>query len=162
TRPPGAVGNETTTLTRTTNHINEQGDPVRMRILVRIGAERLSAERQMRRSSMTWWCGLVALVVTLIIMTSFVEPAIGWGTQPLLGEVCVFAFDYCPRGFLAADGQLLAISVYDTLFSLLGTTYGGDGQANFALPDLRGRLIRGIGQGPGLASVSLGQEAGAE
>ncbi|HCQ16454.1 MAG TPA: phage tail protein, partial [Cryomorphaceae bacterium] len=67
----------------------------------------------------------------------------------MLGEVRIFAGNFAPRGWAFCAGQLLAISQNSALFSLLGTTYGGDGRTTFALPDLRGRAPIGVGQGPG-------------
>lgn len=82
--------------------------------------------------------------------------------QPFISEVRTFAYDFCPIGWLEANGQLLEIASFETLFFLIGTTYGGDGQNNFALPDLRGRTIVSVGQGPGLSSYVRGERAGAE
>ena len=79
-----------------------------------------------------------------------------------LGEIRMFGYTFAPRGWMDCNGSLLAISQYDALFSLLGTTYGGDGQSTFALPDLRGRLPISQGQGPGLSNYVIGQVAGAE
>jgi microcystin-dependent protein len=83
------------------------------------------------------------------------------GLEPFLGEVQTFAFDFAPRGWLLADGQLLQISQHQALFSLLGTTYGGDGRTTFALPDLRGQSTMHWGQGPGLSNRTIGQVVGA-
>jgi microcystin-dependent protein len=77
-----------------------------------------------------------------------------------LGEIRMFGGNWAPRGWAFCDGRLLAYDLYDGLFSILGTTYGGDGETTFALPDLRGRAAVGPGQGPGLPSVSLGEVAG--
>lgn len=74
----------------------------------------------------------------------------------------MFGGNFAPRGWAFCNGQLMPISQNSALFSILGTTYGGDGQTTFALPDLRGRVAVGQGQGPGLSSVSLGQAAGTE
>lgn len=82
--------------------------------------------------------------------------------DPMLGSICIVAFNFCPRGFAAAEGQLLPIAQNQALFSLLGTMYGGNGQTTFALPDLRGRVPVGIGQGPGLSSIDQGQVSGQE
>lgn len=82
--------------------------------------------------------------------------------QPFLGEVDLVAFDFAPVGWALCQGQLLPISQNTALFSLLGTTYGGDGIQTFALPDLRGRRIVGAGQGPGLNPYTLGQAGGVE
>jgi len=82
--------------------------------------------------------------------------------EPYIGSVCIMAATFCPRGYAAADGQLLPIAQNSALFSLLGTTYGGDGRTSFALPDLRGRSAVHVGTGPGLAQVRQGEKGGAE
>lgn len=79
-----------------------------------------------------------------------------------LGDVNLFAGNFAPGGFLPADGRLLPISQHDALFAVLGTTYGGDGQTTFALPDLRGRAPIGMGNGPGLSPRTLGQTVGTD
>lgn len=79
-----------------------------------------------------------------------------------IGEIRHFAGNFAPRGWLFCQGQQLAISQYDALFALIGTTYGGDGQNSFSLPDFRGRVALGTGQGPGLSTVVLGALAGTE
>ncbi len=84
----------------------------------------------------------------------------GSGAAVGIGQVAAFAGNFLPRGWLPADGSLVNISDYAVLYSLIGTTYGGDGMTNFALPDLRGRAIVGAGAGPGLSSVALGQAFG--
>lgn len=81
---------------------------------------------------------------------------------PYLGEISPVAFNYAPRGWAFCSGQLLPINQNQALFSLLGTTYGGNGQTTFALPDLRGRVAVSSGQGPGLSNYSLGERAGVE
>ena len=75
---------------------------------------------------------------------------------------CTFAFNFCPIGYAQANGQLLPIAEFETLFNLIGTTFGGDGQATFALPDLQGRTPIGSGQAPGLSPFLLGQTGGRE
>src|SRR5690348_9255473 len=82
--------------------------------------------------------------------------------EPYLGDIYIFAGDFAPRGWAFCDGQLLPINQNQALFSILGTTYGGNGQTTFALPDLRGRAPVHFGQGPGLSSYALGQRAGSE
>lgn len=74
----------------------------------------------------------------------------------------MFAGNFAPVGWAVCDGSLLPISEYETLFALIGTTYGGDGQSTFALPDLRGRVPIHAGQGPGLSSRVIGQTGGVE
>jgi len=81
-------------------------------------------------------------------------------SQPILGCIFIFAGNFAPRGYQLCQGQLLSISQNTALFSILGTTYGGNGTTNFALPDLRGRAPIGEGTGPGISPVSLGQSAG--
>jgi len=82
--------------------------------------------------------------------------------EPFLGQLMVTAATFCPRGWAAANGQILSISQNTALFSLLGTTYGGDGITTFALPDLRGRTAINTGQGPGLSGYTLGETGGTE
>lgn len=79
-----------------------------------------------------------------------------------LGQMIEVGNGYCPRSFVETNGQILSIAQNTALFSLLGTTYGGNGQTTFALPDLRGRMAISVGQGPGLSNYSLGQVAGSE
>ena len=81
---------------------------------------------------------------------------------PFLGSICMFGFNFPPRGWALCNGQLLPISQNTALFALLGTTYGGNGQTTFALPDLRGRVPIHFGQGPGLSNYDLGQVGGSE
>jgi len=83
-------------------------------------------------------------------------------SEPFVGEIRMFAGNFAPRGWAFCDGQLLAVSQNDALFSLLGTIYGGDGRTTFGLPDLRGRIPIHAGTGPGLSPRRLGAEGGAE
>jgi len=78
-------------------------------------------------------------------------------SDPYVGEMSVFAGETAPQGWALCHGQVLAIAEYQPLFSVLGPTYGGDGTTTFALPELRGRAPAGIGQGPGLPDMVLGQ-----
>ena len=82
--------------------------------------------------------------------------------EGMLGEVKVFAGNFAPKGWAFCAGQLLLIAQNSALFSVLGTTYGGDGRTTFALPDLRGRSPIGVGHGPGLNSYVGGQQLGTE
>ncbi len=84
------------------------------------------------------------------------------GPQPYLGSIIMVGFNFAPTSWMQCNGQLLPIVQYDALFTLLGTTYGGDGITTFALPDLRGRIPIHQGQGPGLSSYVLGEIAGVE
>lgn len=83
------------------------------------------------------------------------------GNEPYIGEIIPYTFDFCPRGYAMANGQLLSIAQNTALFSLLGTTYGGDGRTNFALPDLRGRVAIGRGSNQ-FSTYSQGQAGGFE
>ncbi|MCT4625156.1 MAG: tail fiber protein [Schleiferiaceae bacterium] len=80
--------------------------------------------------------------------------------DPYIGEIRMFAGNFAPQGWAKCEGQLLSIAQNTALFSLLGTTYGGDGETTFRLPDLRGRVPIGPGTGPGLQPVTLGQQLG--
>jgi microcystin-dependent protein len=79
-----------------------------------------------------------------------------------IGEITPFGGNFAIRGWSTCAGQLLSISTHTALFSILGTTYGGDGISTFGLPDLRGRAIINAGHGPGLSNYNLGQKSGAE
>jgi microcystin-dependent protein len=81
---------------------------------------------------------------------------------PFIGEIVLFAGNFAPRGWAFCNGQLLPIAQNTALFSILGTTYGGNGQTTFALPDLRGRAPVHPGQGPGLSNRDLGEQGGEE
>ncbi|HET7865961.1 MAG TPA: tail fiber protein [Burkholderiaceae bacterium] len=83
-------------------------------------------------------------------------------SEPFLGEIRMVGFNFAPRGWLFCQGQLLPISQNTALFSLLGTTFGGDGISTFALPDYRSRQAVGIGTGPGLTTIIQGEKAGTE
>lgn len=82
--------------------------------------------------------------------------------DPFVAEIRIFPFNFAPRGWAFCDGQLLPLSQNTALFSLLGTTYGGNGKSNFALPDLQGRAAMAPGQGPGLSLRDLGESGGSE
>ena len=97
------------------------------------------------------------LILTLLFSTKLL-----FAQDPYLSEIRLFAGTFAPANWAFCDGSLLAISQYDALFSLIGTTYGGDGQSTFALPDLRGRVPVHIGTGPGLSNYPLGQSSGSE
>ncbi len=82
--------------------------------------------------------------------------------DPFVAEIRIFPFNFAPRGWAWCDGQLLPLSQNTALFSLLGTTYGGNGTSNFALPDMQGRASMQPGQGPGLSLHDLGETGGSE
>jgi len=83
-------------------------------------------------------------------------------SEPFIGQINMFAGNFAPRGWAMCDGQLLPINQNTALFSILGTTYGGNGVTTFALPDLRGRVPMHPGQGPGLSPRFLGEVGGTE
>lgn len=82
--------------------------------------------------------------------------------NPYIGEIRIFAGTFAPQGWMLCQGQLLPISEYDTLFNLIGTTYGGDGQSTFALPDLSARFPLHQGVGPDGSTLSLGEQVGVD
>src|SRR5437870_1250464 len=82
--------------------------------------------------------------------------------EPYVGEIRLFAGNFPPNGWMFCEGQLLPISENEVLFQLIGTTYGGDGQSTFALPDLRGRVPIHQGTGSGLSTYILGENGGVE
>jgi microcystin-dependent protein len=82
--------------------------------------------------------------------------------DPFVAEIRIFPFNFAPKGWAWCDGQVMPLSQNTALFSLLGTTYGGDGKSNFALPDLQGRAPMHPGQGPGLSLHDLGETGGSE
>ena len=81
---------------------------------------------------------------------------------PFIGQIEIFGGNFAPRGWAFCNGQLLSIAQYTALFSILGTTYGGDGRTTFGLPDLQGRVAVHAGTGPGLSTKTLGEKAGVE
>jgi microcystin-dependent protein len=82
--------------------------------------------------------------------------------EPFIGQIILTGFNFAPRGYALCNGQLLSIAQNTALFSLLGTTYGGDGRVTFGLPDLRGRVPIHQGQGPGLTNRTMGELSGSE
>ena len=109
----------------------------------------------------SWLKRLAAgLGAALLARPAAASPTRITGEVPYIGEIMLFAGTFDPQGWEYCNGQLLNISQYTTLFNLIGTTYGGDGVNTFAVPDLRGRTPRHIGQGPGLSNYALGQTGG--
>ncbi len=105
--------------------------------------------------------GVFSLLLPMMLGSSITTTVLA-SSDPYLGEISYVAFNYAPRGWAKCDGQLLAISNYTALFSLLGTTYGGDGRTTFALPDMRGRAPLHQGNSPGYSSYRMGQKGGQE
>lgn len=83
-------------------------------------------------------------------------------SDPFVAEIRIFPFNFAPKGWAFCDGQLLSTSQSTALFSLLGTNYGGNGESNFALPNLQGSAVIGQGQGPGLNDYLVGESGGSE
>lgn len=107
------------------------------------------------------WLG-AALLGALGALAGLGWPTAAQAQQPYLGEVICGGWSFCPNGWGECNGQLLSISENDALFNLIGTTYGGDGQSTFALPDIRGRTVVGQGTGLGLTNRTLGDKGGVE
>ncbi len=107
--------------------------------------------------------GSIALIIFVaVVMTSVASKQAHAGDEPFIGEIMWTAANFCPRGWAAADGQLLPVAQNQALFSLLGTIYGGDGRTTFGLPDLRGRVPIHVGQGSGLSDHRQGNRGGQE
>jgi len=118
---------------------------------------RADAPRGRRRARPAPWAGLAVAALACLL-----APSAGHAQTPYLGELRLVSFNFPPKGWAFCDGQLLSINQNQALFALLGTTYGGNGTTNFALPDLRGRVPLQAGPGPGLQSYTLGQTGGQE
>jgi len=106
-----------------------------------------------------------ALVHGLLAASMLVSVPVKQATaslDPFIGEIMWVGYNFCPRGWANADGQLLPIASFSALFALYGTTYGGDGRTTFALPDLRGRVAVHSGAGPGLVDRRPGEKGGTE
>lgn len=101
-------------------------------------------------------------LVLLLVLTSTVVFLPAAAAQRFLGSISLVPYNFAPLGSALCNGQLMAINQNDALFNLIGTTYGGDGQTTFALPDLRGRVAIHQGTGPGLSPHVIGEEAGSE
>ncbi|MFC5356862.1 phage tail protein [Azospirillum himalayense] len=93
-------------------------------------------------------------------MALFSTPAAACNDESYIGTICTFAFDWCPRNYIPADGRTLAIREYQALFALVGFRYGGDNANTFGIPDLRGRAAIGTGTGPGLTNIAIGAKVG--
>ncbi|CAO3356737.1 phage tail protein [Azospirillum palustre] len=93
-------------------------------------------------------------------MALFSTPAAACNDESYIGTICTFAFDWCPRNYITADGRTLAVREYQALFSLVGYRYGGNNADLFGIPDLRGRAAIGTGTGPGLTNIAIGAKVG--
>jgi microcystin-dependent protein len=103
-----------------------------------------------------------SLLFLACFMALFSSPVARAQAEPFLGQIMIVSYDFAPKGWALCQGQILPINQNTALFSLLGTTFGGDGRTTFALPDLRGRVPIGAGQGPGLQLYDLGGSGGEE
>ncbi|AWB09211.1 phage tail protein (plasmid) [Azospirillum humicireducens] len=90
----------------------------------------------------------------------FSAPASACNVEPYIGTICTYAFDWCPQGYVTADGRTLTVRDNQALFALIGYRYGGNNSDLFAIPDLRGRAAIGSGTGPGLANITIGAKVG--
>jgi microcystin-dependent protein len=105
--------------------------------------------------------GFAAVLATATILSP--SATLACSPEPYIGSICITAAQFCPaRTHVEANGQLLAINQFQSLFSLLGTNYGGNGTTTFAVPDMRGRTPVGVGTGPGLSSVATGAKRGTD
>ena len=104
------------------------------------------------------------MLCVLVVMALVSSPrnAAAQASDPFLGQIMWAAFNFPPKGWARCDGQLLSIAQNSALFALLGTNFGGNGQTNFALPDMRGRLPMHDGTGPGLTPRVIGEQGGQE
>ena len=98
----------------------------------------------------------------LVVLTATIASVPANAQEPFLGEIRYVGFNFAPQGWALCNGQILPINQYTALFSLLGTYFGGDGIQTFALPDMRGRVPVGMGQGAGLTNRNLGEQGGKE
>ena len=141
-------------------------------MLIGLGALSALARRRRRhhfRTTHTWEktmphflsrCGCAAAAALALI--GLHGTASAQATEPFLGQIMCAGFTFAPKGWAELNGQVLSIAQNTALFSLLGTTYGGNGQTTFALPDMRGRVLMHAGQGPGLTQRDQGASAGSE
>jgi len=95
-----------------------------------------------------------------LVLSSFIgnKSAFACSAEPMIGTMCLFVGSTVPKGYVIPQGQILKISEYPTLYSILGSSYGGDGHTTFALPDLRGRVVIGAGEGEGLPLYKIGEK----
>lgn len=105
---------------------------------------------------------ILNLMLALAVVCTFSVNNAQAQQEGMIGEVKMFAGNFAPRGWMFCEGQLLPIAQHSALFSILGTIYGGDGRTTFALPDLRGRVPVGVGNGPGLTPHDQGEKNGSE
>jgi microcystin-dependent protein len=102
------------------------------------------------------------LLLFMVLTSSLFTSKTNAQGAPFMGQIAFVAFNFAPKGWAECNGQILPIAQNTGLFSILGTTYGGDGITTFALPDMRGRVLVHAGQGPGLSYYTQGQSGGVE
>jgi microcystin-dependent protein len=129
-----------------------------MTMITKTGNFADSGEISMKRTLLN----MLVLPLLMVTVIAFVPADAQAEEIPFIGEVRMFAGTFAPRGYAFCDGTLLPIAQNTALFSILGTTYGGDGRTTFGLPDLRGRTPIGPGRGPGLSNRNPGQKLGVE
>jgi microcystin-dependent protein len=105
---------------------------------------------------------MMGFACSMLLAGTMVWSTPAQASEPFLAQITMFAGNFAPRGWAFCDGQLLSINQNPALFSLLGTTFGGDGRTTFGLPDLRGRTAIGPRSGPGLTDHRLGEKGGTE
>jgi len=120
----------------------------------------LIARKNMNKISRKLASTIAAISLAASIFSTPTPVSAQLGPLPYIGELLLFAGNFCPRNYASANGQLLQISSNTALFSLYGTTYGGDGRTTFGVPDLQGRTPIHVGSGPGLPTVSQGSKIG--
>lgn len=104
-----------------------------------------------------------SVTTTALLFTGLFTSTSAWSqTEPFMGEIRAFANTYCPRNWAETNGGTLSVSSHTALFSLLGTTYGGDGRTTFQLPNIKARTTMGSGIGPGLSDRRIGSQVGTE
>ena len=128
-----------------------------MAVILTSGAVLINLNNEVSASTRPSLADLQAQLTSLQNQVGSLSPG-----DPFIGEVRLFSGNFAPRGWAFCQGQLLSIAQNQALYSILGNTYGGDGITTFALPDLRGRVAMGEGNGPGLTNRSLGQKPGVE
>lgn len=104
----------------------------------------------------------ILLIIKAVILTNIFASVQVFADEPFIGEIRQFPYNFCPRGWADTNGGLLPIAQNTALFAIIGTTYGGDGRSTMGLPNLKARVAKGEGRGPGLADVRLGQLNGVE
>jgi microcystin-dependent protein len=117
---------------------------------------------QKNRRNVLKGLGAALASIPFLGKTAQAAPVMKRDSSPYIADITAFAGNFAPLGWVLCNGQLLSITEYEALFTILGTTYGGDGVTTFAVPDLRGRAAMGMGSGPGLTTRVIGEKNGTE